>query len=77
VLAFAKREIAEHQITVRTEIPNELPSVWGDRVQLQQVLFNLVMNGIDSIVEAHGGRLWVQANEDEGATLYCSLPVML
>ena len=49
VLAFAKREIAEHRITVRTEIPNELPAVSADRVQLQQVLFNLVMNGIEAM----------------------------
>src|ERR1700693_5511057 len=45
VLAFAEREIAEHRLTVRTEIPDELPAISADRVQLQQVLFNLVTNG--------------------------------
>jgi signal transduction histidine kinase len=34
---------------VRTELPEELPRVSGDRIQLQQVLLNLVMNGIEAM----------------------------
>ena len=47
VLALAHRELAEHRIEVRTGLPEDLPRVSGDRVQLQQVLLNLVMNGTD------------------------------
>jgi signal transduction histidine kinase len=35
---------------VRTQLASELPPVLGDRVQLQQVLINLVMNGIQAMV---------------------------
>ena len=49
VLALARRELAEHRIEVRTELPEDLPRVSGDRVQLQQVLLNLVMNGIEAM----------------------------
>ncbi len=49
VHALARRELAERRIEVRTELPEDLPGVFGDRVQLQQVLLKLVMNGIEAM----------------------------
>jgi signal transduction histidine kinase len=49
VLTLAHRELVEHRIEVVTELSEDLPRVSGDRVQLQQVLLNLVMNGIEAM----------------------------
>ncbi len=49
VLALARYESATRRITIRTDLPQDLPLVSGDRVQLQQVLLNLVMNGMDAM----------------------------
>jgi PAS domain S-box-containing protein len=49
VLTLAQRELAEGRITVRVEMAEDLPRVSGDRVQLQQVFLNLVMNGIEAM----------------------------
>jgi signal transduction histidine kinase len=53
VLALARYESASRRVTIRTELAGELPLVLGDRVQLQQVLLNLIVNGMDamSVVE--------------------------
>ena len=48
-LALALGEIRSTQITLRTELANDLPMVAGDRVQLQQVILNFVINAIDAI----------------------------
>jgi PAS domain S-box-containing protein len=48
-IAQAQPDLAERRITFRTELSEDLPSVVGDRVQLQQVLLNLVTNAIDSM----------------------------
>jgi C4-dicarboxylate-specific signal transduction histidine kinase len=53
-LALAGGELAAHDIAVATDLPADVPAVWGDRVQLQQVLLNLVMNAIDAMSEAAG-----------------------
>jgi signal transduction histidine kinase len=37
-------------VTARTELANTLPPALGDRVQLQQVIINLIMNGIDAML---------------------------
>jgi PAS domain S-box-containing protein len=49
VLTLAQQNLAEGRIEVRTELPEDLPNVWADRLQLQQVLINLVLNGIDAM----------------------------
>ena len=49
VLALARYELAARRITIRTDLSKDLPSVSGDRVQLQQVLLNLIINGMDAM----------------------------
>jgi PAS domain S-box-containing protein len=48
-LALAQRQLTERRITVQAKLPEDLPSVAGDRAQLQQVLLNLVTNAIDAV----------------------------
>ena len=136
VIVLARSAIAENGVTVQTRLREGLLPVEGDRVQLQQVLLNLVLNateamsavdedartlwisteqnsaqvlvtvrdsgpGIDpeqiervfdafyttkadgvgmglsicrSIIDAHGGRLWADANEPRGAAFQFTLP---
>jgi C4-dicarboxylate-specific signal transduction histidine kinase len=138
VLALTLGELEKHHVSVRTELGSGLAPAQGDRVQLQQVILNLVMNGIEamtpiadrlrvllirsqpdesggvlvsvqdsgagldpknighvfdtffttkptgmgmglpisrSIIEAHGGRLWLTPNDGQGVTLQFTLPV--
>jgi PAS domain S-box-containing protein len=49
-------EASRHSISVRTELAEDLPHVIGDRVQLQQVLMNLIVNGIDAMHDVDGPR---------------------
>jgi signal transduction histidine kinase len=138
VIALMRSELIRHRVLLRMEFTPALPMVLADRVQLQQVIINLVINGIEamqsvtdrprelvirsgqdeihqvlvsvtdwgvgikaenadrvfnaffttkasgmgmglsicrSIMEAHGGRLWVTANVPHGATFQLTLPV--
>ena len=49
-------ETSRHSISVRTELAEDLPRVIGDRVQLQQVLMNLMANGVDAMHDVDGPR---------------------
>jgi PAS domain S-box-containing protein len=49
VLALTERELRGRDIVLRTQLDRTLPRVAGDRVQLQQVLINLIMNAIEAM----------------------------
>ena len=49
VIALVLRELDSHLVSLRTELAPALPTILGDRVQLQQVIINLVMNGIEAM----------------------------
>ena len=49
VIALVQREITSHRVALRTELALTLPMVLGDRVQLQQVIINLAMNGMEAM----------------------------
>jgi PAS domain S-box-containing protein len=49
VIALTRTEVADHSVSVRTQLAEGLPAVQGDRVQLQQVLLNLIINAIEAM----------------------------
>jgi PAS domain S-box-containing protein len=49
VVAIAAHEIAREQVVLRTDLEEDLPSVIADRIELQQVVLNLVINSIDAL----------------------------
>jgi signal transduction histidine kinase len=49
VLVLTQHEIQRNRISIRTEFADDLPSVDGDRVQLQQVVLNLLVNAIQAM----------------------------
>jgi signal transduction histidine kinase len=135
VIELARSEITKNEVSVQTRLVQGVAPVRGDRVQLQQVILNLILNaveamssvdgprelaisteqghtngvvivrdsgpGIDpeklervfeafyttksngvgiglsicrSIIDAHGGRLWIEGNEPRGATFQFTVP---
>jgi PAS domain S-box-containing protein len=68
-------EATRYSITFRTELAADLPQVMADRVQLQQVLMNLMMNAIDAMKDVDGAReldIKSQRAEDEQLLLSVS-----
>jgi signal transduction histidine kinase len=58
-------EWRRYPIEVRTELAADLPKIMADRVQLQQVLMNLMLNGIEAMKDS-GGKLTVKSQPQDG-----------
>jgi C4-dicarboxylate-specific signal transduction histidine kinase len=56
MIVLLRSEASRYNITVRMELAADLPRTMGDRVQLQQVLMNLIVNSIDAMKEVDGAR---------------------
>jgi PAS domain S-box-containing protein len=56
MIVLLRGEAMRYSILVRTELEADIPRVMADRVQLQQVLMNLMINGIDAMKDANGTR---------------------
>ena len=69
VLALARSEIQKAGVLLHTALPPDLPPVLADRVQLQQLLLNLILNAIEAMgpVEGRPRELRVGAAHEDGA----------
>jgi PAS domain S-box-containing protein len=75
VLALADRELSENRVSIERDLAESLPKAMGDRVQLQQVLLNLLMNGIEAMtaVTTRPRTLSVQSRMHESGNILVSV----
>jgi signal transduction histidine kinase len=74
MIVLLRSEATRHSISIRMDLAADLPQVMGDRVQLQQVLMNLMMNGIDAMKDVDRRReLVVQSHGAENNQLQVSV----
>jgi PAS domain S-box-containing protein len=67
VIAMVQRQLVSNQVSLRTGLAPALPTILGDRIQLQQVILNLVMNGIEAMqsVTDRTRELVIRSHQDE------------
>jgi PAS domain S-box-containing protein len=67
VIALAQAAIIKNGVSVRTRFAEDLPPVQGDRIQLQQVLLNLILNAVEAMyaVEAEARELSISAEQSQ------------
>jgi signal transduction histidine kinase len=70
MIVLLRSEASRYSISIRTELAEDLPKVMADRVQLQQVFMNLMLNGIDAMKETIGGcELTINSTANDGQLL--------
>jgi C4-dicarboxylate-specific signal transduction histidine kinase len=74
MVALLRGEAARYSISIRTVLAASLPHVMGDRVQLQQVLMNLMTNSIDAMKDVDGTReLTIESQRGENGQVLISV----
>src|SRR6266478_5031470 len=73
MIVLLRGEATQHKILLRTELAPDLPTILGDRVQLQQVLMNLMINGIDAMKEVNGARELAVKSQTENEQVLVSV----
>jgi signal transduction histidine kinase len=74
MIVLLRSEAIRYHILVRKDLTADLPQVMGDRVQLQQVLMNLMINGIDAMKDVEGAReLAIESQRAENDQLLVSV----
>ena len=74
IMLLLRSETTQFAVLARTELAADLPQVMGDRVQLQQVLMNLMMNSIDAMKDVEGTReLAIQSQRGENGQVLISV----
>jgi PAS domain S-box-containing protein len=71
VMVLVQPDAVSRKVRLGVEVPRALPPVQGDRVHLQQVLLNLILNGMDAMAEvpAERRRLVVRARQADAGTI--------
>jgi PAS domain S-box-containing protein len=68
VIALSSNDLQRHRVILHSELADGLPLVAGDRIQLQQVIVNLVRNAADAMVDVHDRprQLLIRTEYDDG-----------
>ena len=66
-------DATRYDVSIQTELAKDLPKVMGDRVQLQQVLMNLITNSIDAMKDLDGTRELIISSQAEDGHLIISV----
>jgi C4-dicarboxylate-specific signal transduction histidine kinase len=74
-IALVQRELISHRVSLQMELAPALPMILGDRVQLLQVIINLVMNGIEAMqaVSDRPRELVIRSRQDETHQVFVSV----
>jgi len=74
MIVLLRSEAMRYSISLRTEMAADLPQIMGDRVQLQQVLMNLMLNGIEAMKDVDGtGELAIKSQREENDRIQVSI----
>jgi PAS domain S-box-containing protein len=75
VMTFVASELDRHQVSLRMELAPALPMILADRVQLQQVTINLVVNGIEAMqsVDDRPRELVIRSGQDDMRRVFLSV----
>lgn len=74
MIVLLRSEAGRCSISIRGELGNELPKIMADRVQLQQVLMNLMLNGMEAMKDiGTGGELTIKSQQDNNRQLLISV----
>jgi PAS domain S-box-containing protein len=65
VVTLAQSQLQRNRVSLQTQLATDLPLILGDRIQLQQVILNLLINGIQAMTEVDEGprELWVSSEK--------------
>jgi PAS domain S-box-containing protein len=74
MVVLLRSEAARYSVSIQTELSADSPRVMADRVQLQQVLMNLMLNGIEAMHDSkNAGQLTIRSLSSEGGQLLISV----
>jgi PAS domain S-box-containing protein len=74
ILVLLHTQAKQYSISIQTRLDDTLPNILGDRIQLQQVLMNLIVNSIDALKDVEGAReLLIQSQRTENQHLLLSV----
>jgi C4-dicarboxylate-specific signal transduction histidine kinase len=71
LVVFLRGEVQNQRVSLRMDLDPKLPRVRGDRVQLQQVVLNLIMNGMEAMRALNGAEkeIWIRTRGDKDANI--------
>jgi len=74
MIALLRGEASRHSILIQSDISLDLPPIMADRVQLQQVLMNLMLNSIEAMKSMNTpGKLTIKSQQDDSGQLLISV----
>jgi len=74
MIALLRGEASRHSILIHRDFPLDLPPIMADRVQLQQVLMNLMLNSIEAMKSMNTpGKLTIKSQQDDSGQLLISV----